>query len=200
MGSYKKMKKIILIDIDNTLNEFSKFFFSTAKDLGYELKRTRYEDYDLGSGIKIDNPLSVLEKIFNAKGFWENIPVKINAQKVVKRLNKDFSVFIVSIASGERGLIYNCKKEKTTWIKNNFPFINPLHILFKADKWNINSNFLIDDKPEILLETMKKGRSKVIKFNYKYNESIEANYSVNSWLEVEKIFYDNRGNRKEALR
>ena len=56
--------------MDNTLNDFSKSFFEKVKNLGYDLNRTRYEKYDLGSGIKHEEPLKILEKVFNIPNFF----------------------------------------------------------------------------------------------------------------------------------
>lgn len=185
------MKPVILVDMDNTLNYFNKHFFKYVSDLGYPLKRTRYASYNLTEAINLpeEDSLNVIQRIFNIDEFWLTIPIMEYSQEILEKLNKDYNVFIVTIAR-KKTIKYDARSAKRKYVKIYYPYISDTHLIFKNDKWNLNYSYIMDDSPEILINCANRGKGEIIKFELKYNEELFADYSVTNWKQVEKIFYN----------
>jgi 5'(3')-deoxyribonucleotidase len=77
-------------------------------------------------------------------------------------------------------------RAKYEWLRQNFPFIQPSHIVFCGHKGVIQSDFLIDDN---LLE-LRLFRGKGILFTSPANSLIQEFRCVNNWWEIERFFLD----------
>jgi 5'(3')-deoxyribonucleotidase len=133
--------------------------------------------------------LQVIEKIFNIDEFWLTIPIMENSQEILEKLNRDYNVFVATIAR-KKAIKYDAREAKKKYLKKYYPYIDTTHILFRHDKWNINYHYIMDDSPEILINCANRGKGQIIKFELKYNEELFADHSVKNWKQVEKIFYN----------
>ena len=71
--------------------------------------------------------------------------------------------------------------------KELFPFIEDRQIITCHDKWVLDGDIWIDDKPETLIKCSEKG--KVIKINKPYNQNVFCDLSVNDFSE---LFFNNK--------
>jgi 5'(3')-deoxyribonucleotidase len=112
-------------------------------------------------------------------GFFENIPVNDDAIEVVKKLQEEYEIFIVSAATE----FPNSLKEKLTWMEKHFPFVTWKHIVFCGHKYMIQADYLIDDH-EKNLHTFT---GTPLLYTAPHNLHITDFKRVNNWKEVEKL-------------
>jgi len=112
-------------------------------------------------------------------GFFENIPVNEDAVEVVKKLQQQYEIFIVSAATE----FPNSLKEKLTWMEKHFPFITWKHIVFCGHKYMIQADYLIDDH-EKNLHTFT---GTPLLYTAPHNLHITDFKRVNNWKEIEKL-------------
>ena len=112
-------------------------------------------------------------------GFFENIPVNEDAIEVVKKLQEQYEIFIVSAATE----FPNSLKEKLTWMETHFPFITWKHIVFCGHKYMIQADYLIDDH-EKNLHTFT---GTPLLYTAPHNLHITDFKRVNDWKEIEKL-------------
>jgi 5'(3')-deoxyribonucleotidase len=112
-------------------------------------------------------------------GFFENIPVNEDAIEVVKKLQEQYEIFIVSAATE----FPNSLKEKLTWMEKHFPFITWKHIVFCGHKYMIQADYLIDDH-EKNLHTFT---GTPLLYSAPHNLHITDFKRVNNWKEIEKL-------------
>ncbi len=115
-------------------------------------------------------------------GFFENIPVNEDAIEVVKKLSKQYEIFIVSAATE----FPNSLKEKLTWMEKHFPFITWKHIVFCGHKYMIQADYLIDDHEKNLYTFT----GTPLLFTAPHNLHINDFKRVNNWKEVELLLLD----------
>jgi 5'(3')-deoxyribonucleotidase len=121
-----------------------------------------------------------LQRYFDSEDFFESLAVMPEAQRVVKRLQKDYDVFIATAAM-EVPASFN---QKYRWLAKHFHTIPPSNIVYCGDKGILNADFLIDDNPRQLRRFQGEG----ILFTSPHNLGVKGYRRVNDWLEVEKLF------------
>ena len=75
-------------------------------------------------------------------------------------------------------------RAKYEWLRQNFPIIQPSHIIFCGHKGILQGDFLIDDNP---LE-LRQFHGKAILYSSPANSLIQEFRRVNNWREVERFF------------
>lgn len=173
------MMKRIAIDMDEVITDFNGKFIPVFNSLfGEKLSReslngtTAQQLYpDLAESI---------EEIIGEANFFSDLPVIPDSQRVIKKLNEHYEIFITTAAM-EFPLSFNAK---FSWLQNHFPFISPQNIVFCGDKSIINADYLIDDNPR----HFKLFRGEGILFTAPHNLNSTGYNRVDSWEEIEHIF------------
>jgi 5'(3')-deoxyribonucleotidase len=80
-------------------------------------------------------------KYVNSPGFFRNAPVMEGCQQVVRKLNEQYKIFIVSAAME----FPNSLTEKQAWLNEHFPFITWQQMVFCGSKEIIKADIMIDD-------------------------------------------------------
>src|SRR5262245_15052383 len=112
--------------------------------------------------------------------FFEDLDVLPDCQAVVRELAERYDVFIASAA-----MDVPCSFDaKYQWLRRQFPFIPPSHIVFCGDKSIVDADYLIDDRPRHF--TRFKGQP--ILFSAPHNAAETAYPRVASWKEVREHF------------
>lgn len=124
--------------------------------------------------------LHVLESYMRSNDFFSNLQVMPHSQRVMERLQERYEVYIATAAM-EIPTSFTAKFE---WLKRNFPFIRPSHIVFCGDKGILRGDFLIDDNPRQL----RRFRGEGILFSAPANAFVSGFRRVNDWSAVEKLF------------
>jgi 5'-nucleotidase len=126
----------IAIDMDGVIADVSEQFFRyDEKDFG---KRKSIEQV---AGMKETDAFPRLREYVYSKGFFRTAPVMEHSQEIVRRLNDNYDVFIVSAATE----FPQSLSEKQEWLNEHFPFIKWQQIVFCGLKTIVNADIMIDD-------------------------------------------------------
>jgi 5'-nucleotidase len=168
--------KRVLVDMDGVLADvYSKFF-----DL--------YEQQE-GVRLSIDDVAGKLEaeafpdqiKWVSKPGFFRSLPVMEGSVEGLKRLNKQYKVIVVSLATE----FPNSLTDKQLWLHQHFPFIHWKQIVFCGSKDIIKADIMIDDH----IKNLDNFSGRTIMFSQPHNLYLKdtIHTRVRSWNEIEKL-------------
>ena len=109
------------------------------------------------------------------KGFFRDLEVIKDSQRVVKELDKKYDVFIVSAAMEFR----NSLEDKVDWLADHFPFISWQRTIFCGLKI-VNVDVMIDDRSRNF--TAFDGRP--LLFTSPHNKLITEFERVDTWEDI----------------
>lgn len=126
----------IAVDMDGVLADVAEQFF-------------RYDERDFGRRRSLEEIIGLKEldafpncrQYVFAKGFFRTAPVIKNSQDVLRQLNDNYEVFIVSAATE----FPQSLSEKLEWLHEHFSFIPWQQIVFCGIKTIVNADIMIDD-------------------------------------------------------
>jgi len=121
-----------------------------------------------------------LEGYLRSDDFFEELTVMPESQRVIRRLQEKYEVFIATAAME----IPTSFAQKFRWLERHFPFIPPSHIVYCGDKGILRADFLIDDNPRQLQRFQGTG----ILYSAPHNAKVKGFKRVKNWLEVEALF------------
>lgn len=121
-----------------------------------------------------------LQGYLDSEDFFESLVVMPEAQRVIKRLQLTYDVYIATAAME----VPSSFEQKFRWLARHFPTIAPSNIVYCGDKGILSADFLIDDNPRQLRRFQGEG----ILFTSPHNIAVKGYKRVNDWLDVEKLF------------
>ena len=166
-------KKRLIVDMDGVL-----------ADIYEQLIKLEFEE----SGTKIDRKETLGKtepeafpnclKHVNQKGFFRNAPVMPLAIDVLKKLNENYEVFIVSSATE----FPNSLKEKYYWLEQYFPFISWKQLVLCGTKTVIKGDIMIDDHFKNL--DFFEGKTILFSQPHNYGKNDNSHIRINGWDEI----------------
>ena len=173
------MKQRIAIDMDEVMAFTVKKIANRYEEVyGYHLTDEDLAGKLVEDAVPSEHKAVVLDWI-GEKGFFRDLPVIEDSQRVVYELHNQYEVFVVSAANQ----FPNSLSEKLEWLKEHFGFISWRNTVFCGYKSIINANYLIDDHPRNL--NMFEGTG--LLFNAHHNV-FEHNFPrMQDWKAVERI-------------
>lgn len=192
------MKKYtILIDMDNTINDLTGSIIDSATTkLGIRINKNIIDDscditksFITPPDFNMKNPLNYL---FKQKDFWYNIRIYDGAKKAIDVLYNSYNIIFATTPYDN---CLTCRSEKIEWLKTHFNWFNPdNHIIFSDEKWNLDGEMIIEDKPETLIKCKDKNKF-VIKVFHGYNKFINCDLNIFDWKyrlsiisDIDKLF------------
>ena len=173
------MKQRIAIDMDDVMAfTVQKIANRYESEFGYHLTENDLAGKLVEDAVPTEHRQLVLDWI-HEPGFYRDLPLMEDAQKVVYDLNKNYDVFVVSAAN----LIPSSVPEKLEWLGKNFGFIDVRHTVFCGFKSIIKADYMIDDHIRNLSVFDGKG----ILFNAHHNVFDKGFTRAKGWKEVEGI-------------
>ena len=153
---------------------YSRFFELHEKETGQRL--TMNEIAGLLEAEAFPNQI----KWVTTPGFFRNVPVMPGSREGLKRLNDNYMVIVVSMATE----FPNSLTDKQLWLHDNFPFISWQQIVFCGSKSLIRADIMIDDH----LKNLDNFDGETIMFTQPHNMlAITRHRRVNSWKDIEKV-------------
>jgi len=164
---------------------YSRFFELHENEFGVRL--TTPEIIGLKEAEAFPNQL----KWVNTPGFFRTIPVMPGSNHGLKKLNDNYEVIVVSMATE----FPESLTDKQLWLMENFPFISWKQMVFCGCKNIINADIMIDDHPK----NLDNFDGKTIIFTQPHNMNLNdhRHRRVNSWAEIEKILLPDIPDTKE---
>ena len=125
----------LLVDMDGVLADvYAHFIAYEFREKG--VRKTKEEVNGLPEREAFDT-----ETYVRSAGFFRTLPVIENAQEVLKELNTQYQVYIVSSAME----FPNSLREKYDWMEEHFPYIHWKQIILCGDKKAVQGDIMIDD-------------------------------------------------------
>lgn len=167
--------KRIAIDMDEVIADvIPKFINLYNRDFGVPLDLVIEPGNEVFKQVPQDVNQKWLEYI-NEEGFFRDLAVIPDSQRVIKALQEKYDVYIVSAAMEFR----NSLVDKYDWLAEHFPFIDWQHIMFCGNKI-VEVDVLIDDRIKNFISF--KGRP--LLYTSPHNLLITEYERVNSWEEI----------------
>jgi len=167
--------KRIAIDMDEVIADvIPKFISLYNRDFDVPLDLV----IEPGNEVFKQVPQDVNQKWFeyiNEKGFFRDLAVIPDSQRVIIALQEKYDVYIVSAAMEFR----NSLEDKYDWLAEHFPFIDWQHIMFCGNKI-VEVDVLIDDRIKNFVNL--KGRP--LLYTSPHNLLITEYERVNNWEEI----------------
>ncbi|HMU47602.1 MAG TPA: 5'(3')-deoxyribonucleotidase [Chitinophagaceae bacterium] len=166
----------IAVDMDGVLADVTLQFlhyhekdFGTVKSIEEITGLPEFEAFPNGS------------KHVHSDGFFRNAPVMPGSQEVLKKLNAQYELFIVSAATEFPASL----SEKQQWLNEHFPFITWKQIVFCGLKTIVNADIMIDDH----LKNLDHFTGTTILFTQPHNTHVKntRHKRVHSWNEIATI-------------
>ncbi len=167
----------ILVDMDGVLVDvYNRFFHLYKESTG---KSMPIKDI---IGLKEAEAFPEQIKWVNSPGFFRNMPVMKDSQKVLQRLNEKFDIVIASMATE----FPQSLTDKQLWLVEYFPFITWKQVVFCGRKNIIEADIMIDDH----LKNLDNFEGETFIFSQPHNMNLSEtrHRRVNSWKEIEEIF------------
>lgn len=172
-----KKKKIILIDMDETLNVLQEKWIEVYNErYNDSLTRDQWVSWDIHTIIKPECGIKIYDML-REPGFFRHLKINGTAQYVTEWLSQYYNIYVPTSYSD----IPETCLDKVEWIRENFPHISPKNIIFINDKWLLRADIMIDDGPHNI-QTFK-GQKLLI--DAPYNKHINQRIPrFNSWDEI----------------
>lgn len=121
------------------------------------------------------------EKHARSSDFFRTAPIMQDSQEILKRLNEQYDVYIVSSAT-EFPLSLS---EKQSWLNEHFPFITWQQMVFCGSKKIIKADIMIDDH----FKNLDHFEGETFLFTQPHNilNNNHHHRRVNSWKEIGEI-------------
>ena len=170
--------KRIAIDMDEVIADvLPKFIKLYHRDFGTPLDLVIDPGNEVFKNVPEDVNQKWLEYI-NEEGFFRDLAVIPDSQRVIKALQEKYEVYIVSAAMEFR----NSLVEKYDWLAEHFPFISWKNIIFCGNKI-IEADILIDDR----IKNFQNFKGRPLLYSSPHNLLITDYERVNSWKEIESL-------------
>ncbi|HXB92543.1 MAG TPA: hypothetical protein VNU72_09650 [Puia sp.] len=130
-------------------------------------------------GFPDEHQTLVMERL-KAPGFFRHLPVMEDSVEVLRELNRQYEVFIVSAAME----FPNSLKDKLDWLLEHFPFLSWRQLALTGSKDLVHGEFMIDDH----VKNLKGFKGKPYLFTAAHNLEITGYDRINNWKEAAGIF------------
>lgn len=117
--------------------------------------------------------------VLDTKGFWDTITTNLETIHALKAINDNPNIDLIICTD----TYYKSATAKLTRFFELFPFIEPRQVICMKEKWRLDADIVIDDKPETLEKFMLKQKPPVaiMKINKPWNETTICDYSFNEF-------------------
>jgi len=134
-------KQRIAIDMDEVMaDSIARFQEWYGRDFALELTLEALHGKNPHEAVALEHQ-PALRAYPNAEGFFRDLPVMADSQRVIRELASKYEVFIATAAME----FPNSFLDKYRWLEQHFPFIHWRNFVFCGDKSILNVDYLIDD-------------------------------------------------------
>ena len=168
-------KQRIAIDMDEVIADtIEKFITIYKREHNLEILPDSFYGKEFATALP-QELIGTNRKYINEPGFFRDIPVMPDSQRVVKELCEKYDVFIVSAAMEFR----NSLIDKLDWLNEHFPFISWTNIIFCGLKI-VNVDIFIDDR----IRNFSDFDGRKLLYSSPHNLLINDYERVDNWLQV----------------
>jgi len=171
-------KLTVGIDLDQVLNNLNKKWFKAYNEKYND--DMRMEDVTAWGITEFVKPEcgNDIYSFLAIPGFFRDLEIQPNAQKVVEWLCEYYDVYIVSSAH------YGVCGDKGAWLAEFFPCIPYQNIIFCNNKSLVHTDFLIDDG----IHNLETFHGRGLLFDAMHNQDETRFFRLTGWLKVKEYF------------
>jgi 5'(3')-deoxyribonucleotidase len=164
------------VDMDEVITDTAKKLKDWySNEYGIVFNDQELHGKDLRHAVKPEH-ISKFHEYLNAPGFFGDLEIMPGAKEVLKELNENYDLYIVSAALE----FPNSLKDKFEWISQNLPFITWRQICLCGNKSIVQTDIMIDDRTR----NFSHFRGRKILYTCHHN-ILEKNYErVRNWQEI----------------
>ena len=177
------MTKIILIDIDSTINNFQECFLEIFKQKYPDLWEKLPNNPTHFDALQLDKQETM--EIFMSEGFTNKMIPLHGAVNAIHEIEaRNFLVFFCTALVTDNSDVL---KDRVHWIGKWFgeDFMN--RVIFTKDKSLVRGDFLIDDSP-FKTKGLLKPEWKLIIFDMSYNQNDSCYGRIYNWTDLDHLF------------
>ena len=141
-----------------------------------------YNDWNLRKYFLKEEYADTFFSLLTDNELWGTLRAPTSRVDTLKKINEHKNIELYVVTSMK--VNHSAKLKR---FKELFPFIEDRQIITCHDKWVLDGDIWIDDKPETLIKCSEKG--KVIKINKPYNQNIFCDLNINDFSE---LFFNNK--------
>ncbi len=172
-------KQRIAIDMDEVMaDSIARFQEWYGRDFQVELTREALRGKNPHEAVAPEHQ-PALRAYPNAAGFFRDLPVIQDSQRVIQELAQKYDVFIATAAME----FPNSFLDKYQWLQQHFSFLHWRNFVFCGDKSILNADYLIDDNAY----NFDGFRGVGLLFDAPHNAHETGHRRVRSWQEVGEI-------------
>lgn len=180
-------KKIVLCDADDTIENLLDAWVGYLNErYGTNVKSEDVTDWNVSLFFPELTPEQVYEPIYN-KDFWKTITLMDGCYDVLKKLNDEYDLYIVTATN------YQTCDTKIEKILELYPFLEWSQFVIAANKHLVRGDVLIDDGTHNLVDFP----AERILFTRPHNKDFqEKEYNitrVNTWNEIYRVVTEKMG-------
>ncbi len=173
-------KARIAVDMDEVIADaIARFQEWYGLDFQMPLTREQMHGKNVHEAVAPEHQ-ATLRDYPNRPGFFQDLPVIADSQRVLREMSQRHDVFITTAAME----FPNSFREKYDWLQQHFDFISWRNIVFCGDKSILNADYLIDDNAY----NFEGFRGEGILFDAPHNAHETRYRRVHTWQEVADIF------------
>ncbi|QZY97682.1 5' nucleotidase, NT5C type [Pantoea dispersa] len=169
----------IAVDMDEVIADFNRKFIKSF-NTHFGMSITLNELQGLSAQKRWPELARDIDVMIGEADFFSDLPVMEGSQDVLRHMTQKHEIFITTAAM-EFPLSFNAKFE---WLRQNFPFISPMNIVFCGSKSILNADYLIDDNSRHFETFHGEG----ILFTAPHNIFVKGYRRVRTWQEVAELF------------
>ena len=172
-------KQRICVDMDEVLaDSIARFQEWYGRDFQLELTLEAMHGKPAHEAVAPEHQ-PALRAYPNTPGFFRDLPLVADSQRVMQALSEKYELFIASAAME----FSNSFLDKYEWLQKHFPFIPWRHYVFCGDKSILNADYLIDDNAYNFDDFRGEG----LLFDAPHNAHETRYRRVRSWQEIGDI-------------
>ena len=174
-----EQRQRIAVDMDEVLADtVARFREWYGRDFQRELTADDMHGRHLLDAVPAEHR-AALRAYLDAEGFFRDLPLVADSQRVLQELAGRYELFVASAAMDFPGSF----RDKYDWLQRNFPFIPQRNYVFCGDKSILNADYLIDDNAY----NFENFRGEGLLFDAPHN-AYETRYRrVQSWQKVAAV-------------
>lgn len=181
------MNKVrIFCDIDDTLWDLLPYWvqFNNKQHYKYPDKYDKlstdystYTTWEFNDKFSNNSTKGNFFAILGYSKFWNTVYTSVKRYETLSKINSHPNIELYIVTSLKPNQFYKIHR-----FKKLFGFINENQIITCHDKWVLDGDIWIDDKPETLEKCSQKG--KVIKINKPYNKYVYSDLAINDFSDL----------------
>lgn len=180
----------VMIDIDDVLWLLCEHWIDSYKSLieGYDylaysshdkhLDKSLVTSWDITSCLKPTNT-DMFWNVLDTKDFWQDMTVDKATVEALKAINDNPNIDLIICTD----TYYKSATPKLARFFECFSFIEPRQVICMKEKWRLNADIVIDDKPETLEKFLLAPNPPmyIIKIKQPWNETTVCDYEYDKF-------------------